>query len=60
MQADLNRTIQMDDPSRVTLDALTLAADTLVEGHEQELAEIAERLLRAGPIAVDPPPSPGV
>jgi patatin-like phospholipase/acyl hydrolase len=50
MQADLDRTIQMDDPSRTTLDALTEAADLLVAGHEQELADIAERLLRAGPI----------
>ena len=60
MQVDLNRTIQMDDPSKATLDALRSAADTLVAERETELADIAERLLRAGPIAVDPPPPSSV
>ena len=57
MQTDLDPPIQMDDPSEATLDALRRAAEALVAEREAELADIAERLLRAGPIAVDPPPS---
>ena len=55
MQVDLEPTIQMDDPSKTTLEALKQAAGKLVAERETELADIAERLLRAGPIPPDPP-----
>ncbi len=57
MQVDLDPPIQMDDPSKTTLDALERAAGTLVGQHEKELADIAERLLRAGRLPADPPPT---
>ena len=56
MQVDLNRTIQMDDPSKATLDALSQAADSLVAERGKGAADIAERLLRVGPIPPDAPP----
>jgi uncharacterized protein len=56
-QADLHAVIQMDDPSKTTLDALKAAAQELIKRHDDELADISERLLTAGPLPPDPPPA---
>lgn len=57
MQVDLNPPLPMDDASQGALDALEAAAGRLIAERETELAEIAARLLRAGPIPPDPPPA---
>jgi len=44
----------MDEPEK--LPALEKAAQQLIAAHDQQLSEIAARLLRAGPIPPDPPP----
>jgi patatin-like phospholipase/acyl hydrolase len=53
MQVDLNPPLPMDDPSDQALERLEAAAAELISAHDTELAEIAARLLSAGPI----PPS---
>ena len=55
LQVSLDPPIQMDDTSPTALSALEGAAKRLVSEHEAELADIAARLLRAGPIPPDPP-----
>ena len=56
LQIDLDPPIPMDKPSE--LPALEDAARRLIADHESELAEIAARLLKAGPIPPDAPPGP--
>ena len=46
----------MDKPEE--LPALEAAATQLIAEHEDELGEIAARLLNAGPIPPDPTPGP--
>jgi len=53
-QVELDPPIPMDKPEE--LPALEKAAKTLIADNEAELAEIAARLLAAGPIPPDPPP----
>ena len=53
LQTDLDPPIPMDKPEE--LPALEDAARRLIADHEAELAEVAARLLRAGPIPPDPP-----
>jgi patatin-like phospholipase/acyl hydrolase len=55
-QVELDPPIPMDKPE--ALPALEEAAKTLIADNEAELAEIAARLLAAGPIPPDPPPGP--
>jgi patatin-like phospholipase/acyl hydrolase len=54
LQVELDPPIPMDKPE--ALPELEKAAQKLIADHEDELAGIADRLLRAGPIPVDPPP----
>jgi patatin-like phospholipase/acyl hydrolase len=56
MQVDLNPAIQMDDYRDPALRALKAAGDELIAERETELAQIADRLLRAGPLPPDTPP----
>ena len=56
LQIDLDPPIPMDKPEE--LPALEDAARRLIADHDDELAEIAGRLLTAGPIPPDPPPGP--
>jgi patatin-like phospholipase/acyl hydrolase len=52
LQVELDPPIPMDKPEE--LPALEAAAQQLISDREEELSEIAARLLRAGPIAPDP------
>jgi patatin-like phospholipase/acyl hydrolase len=55
LQTPLDPPIQMDDASGLAQAALEGAAETLIRDYQGELAEIATRLLRAGPLPPDPP-----
>ena len=52
LQVELDPPIAMDKPEE--LSALEAAAATLISEHEDELSQIAARLLRAGPLPPDP------
>ena len=56
-QVDLDPPIAMDDAGASAIAALRRAANRLISEREDELADVAARLLRAGPIAPDPPPA---
>jgi uncharacterized protein len=55
LQVPLDPPIALDDASATALAALESAANRLIADHEDELAEITARLLRAGPIPPDSP-----
>ena len=57
LQTPLDPPIQMDDASSGGQAALEGAAKTLIHDNQAELAEIASRLLKAGPLPADPPPT---
>jgi patatin-like phospholipase/acyl hydrolase len=54
LQVPLDPPIALDDASPAAVAALESAAARLISEHENELAEITARLLRAGPIPPDP------
>lgn len=56
LQVSLDPPIEMDDASPTAQAALEAAAGRLIADNEQELQEIAARLLRPGAIPPDPPP----
>lgn len=54
LQVELEHSLPMDDAGPTARAALTSAAERLLAEHEETIAEIARRLLAAGPIPPDP------
>jgi uncharacterized protein len=55
LQVPLDPPVEMDDAGDAARDALKAAAERLISDRKAELADIAARLLRAGPLPPDPP-----